>query len=272
MSKEICVVASFVVTLDSVLALRRECEQSADTAWLSKTCCCNIYGLRGVPQKRIDICIDQHLLDDSEWDCRNVIELQVVRKAGRYDGSQRDRLTLRVRQGHQCHDHRRSVISVGITDDAYRLDICEQPIGSALPSTVLWSRSFDRLRSDLSAYDPEALVMWHWTRYYQVPLSHDVARSVASEWALSEFAAQSARWTLAEANRSASRALYRAARDDGFRKLTLRERRKHGIPDSAGQWHRSDAVDGSWSTSGCGQATIDAAFGHEVSLCGSAAE
>ena len=47
--------------------------------------------------------------------------------------------------------------------------------------------------------------------------------------------------TLAEANRAADRALYRMARDLGWRKLTLRERGKLGWTDGP-QWRRQDDV------------------------------
>lgn len=110
--------------------------------------------------------------------------------------------------------------------------------------------------------------MWHWTRYYQ-HLDHAIAESVAAEWTLTEWAQEAPRWTLAEANRSASRALYRASREAGFRKMTLRERLRLGMAADSGQWHRTDHLPtAEGSVTGCGQATLEAAAGREVQWTG----
>lgn len=233
-------------------------ESCRESVWLSKTCCCTRGGLRGVPTKRVDVCIDDRIRNGDAMDYRDVWEFTVVRKAGRYDGSQRDRLTLRVQHGHVVRDtHELCVVNVVELPDSYRVDVVTE-LG-----VVRWTREYPRLRSDLSDHDPERIVMWHWTRYYR-HLEHAVAEQTAKEWAMTEWARESVGWTLAEANRSASRALYRASRDEGWRKLTLRERVKLGVTGNA-QWHRVDSLPvHDPSQSGAGQATIEAAAGKDV--------
>ena len=80
--------------------------------------------------------------------------------------------------------------------------------------------------------------MWHWRRYYTHLTNADEIAELADRWAIAyEFQAQD--WTLAEANRSASRELYHYARNEGWRKLTLRERDKLG---ASVQWVRQEWV------------------------------
>jgi hypothetical protein len=257
-SKEIEPVFACVVDASALTELDRVREPMRDDVWLSKTCQCARHSLVGVPSKRVDLLVDHRLLNSDLLHPKEVLELTVVRKVGRFDGSKRDRLTLRVRPGHACRDHERCVVRVIDQPSLHRIDVTTD-LG-----VVRWTRQYDRLRSDLAEYDPGRLVMWHWARYYQ-HLEHAIAESVAAEWSLTDWAQHSANWTLAEANRSASRALYRASRDSGFRKMTLRERLRLGMSADSGQWHRVDhlpTADG--PTSGCGQATIEAAAGKDV--------
>lgn len=256
-SKEITKVFACIVDSRArqLIELFESCRESV---WLSTKCCCTRGGLRGVPTKRVDLCIDDRILSGETIDCRDVIEFTVVRKSGRYDGSQRDRLTLRVQHGHVVRDtHEQCSVNIVELPDSYRVDVVTD-LG-----VVRWTREYPRLRSDLAEYDPERLVMWHWTRYYQ-HLEHAVAEQTAKQWVLTDWAQFASGWTLAEANRSASRALYRASRDEGWRKLTLRERTKLGITGNA-QWHRVDSLPiHEPHHSGAGQATIEAANGQDV--------
>ena len=128
-----------------------------------------------------------------------------------------------------------------------------------------WIESYRQLRSDLAGYDLVSVVMWHWERYYRSPLERDEALSVAAEFSLLVEPRRGS-LTLAEANRLASRMLYDAARRKGWRKLTQRDRDRHGL-HACGQWV-SEAV---WLAargeadpahpSGCGEYTLDAAGG-----------
>ena len=217
----------FVCIMDysDVGQLQTRLESMRDDVWLSKTCCASRHGLRGVPSKRVDILIDQRLEANEALHPKGCIEFSVVRKSGRYDGNQRDRLAMRMMPQSACVDHERCYLSIAELPDAWRIDVVTEH------GVVRWTRQYDRLRSDLSEYDPERLVMWHWTRYYQ-HLEHAVAEQTAKEWALTDWAQLASGWTLSEANRSASRALYRASREAGFRKMTLR----------AGPWGHPQSV------------------------------
>lgn len=281
-------------------------ERMQGPVWLSKTVVCRRYGLVGVPAAQIDLAIDQRLIDEppeygpgvrrngdawieegtrgQTWPL--AIELAVQRKAGRYDGAERDRIMVRLRPAHQMRRH--ATVSIRFAKlvghcehGGWRIDVRRHidPLNGVVAALnphidryidadeqiadTAWTRRYACLRSDLTTYDSAAIVMWHWTRYYR-HLPHDVATSVAAEWVADEWATHSARWTLAEANRSASRALYRASRDEGWRKLTQRERRALGLPDSAGQWHRADSLSAAgrkWASSGCGQYTLESSAG-----------
>jgi len=122
---------------------------------------------------------------------------------------------------------------------------------------LLWAQTFQALRSDLEDYDLSRVIWWHWCRYYgggrrgearHGPLgehyddvsvlahSLDWARRPDGESMLGEGGRPLPGVTLSELNRAASRALYRLARDLGWRKLTRRERARLGI--HGGQWVR----------------------------------
>jgi len=256
-SKEISKVFACIVDgrAGQLIELFESCRESV---WLSAKCCCTRGGLRGVPTKRVDVCIDDRILSGETIDYRDVIEFTVVRKSGRYDGAQRDRLTLRVQHGHVVRDtHEQCSVTVAELADSYRVDVVSEH------GVVRWTREYPRLKSDLSEHDPERIVIWHWTRYYR-HLDFETAEMTAKEWALTDWSQQSSGWTLAEANRSASRALYRASREHGWRKLTKRERDKLGI-ENQWQWHRVDSLPiHDPHHSGAGQATIEAANGQDV--------
>jgi len=256
-SREIERVCACIMDYSDVGQLQTRLESMRDDVWLSKTCCCTRHGMRGVPTKRLDVLIDQRLEANEEVHPKGCIEFSVVRKSGRYDGAKRDRLAMRMQHAAACAELERCYLSIAEVHDSFRIDVVTE-LG-----VVRWTREYPRLRSDLAEYDPERLVMWHWTRYYQ-HLEHAVAEQTAKQWVLTDWAQFASGWTLAEANRSASRALYRASREEGWRKLTLRERTKLSITGNA-QWHRVDSLPiHEPHRSGAGQATIEAANGQAV--------
>jgi len=220
--------------------------------------------MRGVPGKRLDILVDQRLEANESVHPLGCIQFSVVRKFGRYDNAERCRLAMRMIPQSATKEHERCHLSIADLPSTL-----ERPEGWRIDVTsdlgvVRWTRQFDRLKSELSEYDPERIIMWHWTRYFR-HLAHEIAEQTGKVWSLTEWAQHASEWTLAEANRSASRALYRASREAGFRKTTLRERLRLGLAEYSGQWHRVDnipTIDG--NTTGCGQATIQAAAGEDV--------
>lgn len=251
-SRQIERVFSCLVDYSDVGQLQLNLESMRDDVWLSKTCCCSRYGLRGVPSNKIDVLIDKRLESNDPVHPKGCIEFSVVKKVGRFDGAKRDRLAMRMMPQSACIDHERCYLSIADLTDAWRVDV------TAENAAVRWTKQYNRLNSDLSEYDPERIVMWHWTRYFR-HLDFAIADATAKDWVLTDWAKFSSEWTLAEANRSASRALYRASREHGWRKMTKRERDKLGIENQS-QWQRIDSLPvHEPSQSGVGQSTIDAA-------------
>jgi hypothetical protein len=229
-------------------------DRTGDVVWLTKACRCDRYTLRGVPAKRIDVIIDDTKGIPDSHRPGYVWVVDIRKKSGRFDGRERTRITLRLRQSHQVADL--PIADLYVEETLTRAIRIYLEIGAQLR----WEETHQQLRSDLRDYDPQRIVMWHWNRYYR-HLDYTTASQVAELWAAGEFAANKNEWTLAEANRSASRALYRASRDEGWRKLTIRERIALGL-SGTGQWHRSDTLASRTGTkTGCGQYTIESASG-----------
>ena len=192
-------------------------EATSDSTWLSKTVVCQRFTLRGVPAKRVDVLYHPRY---------NVI--QVCEKVGKFDGVKRDQLVLRPLK--DVRDLRSADLFWTMIENKIRIDIVSG-------RDILWSKSYEVLPHKLDAYDPESIVFWHWRRYYSF-LNIEIVKSAAQLWVLSEWAENNNTWTLAEANRSASRMLYRLAREEGWRKFTLRERLKNGLPAHSPCWQR----------------------------------
>ena len=207
------------------------------------------YTIIGVPGKRIDVtmCRVENLTNEKgEW----TLCCEIGIKTGRYDGAERLRLCLRPWFAGRRQPLQSAEISVKTTPTSITIAI---DTGNVMGN---WSQTFDRLRSDMSDYNCARIVVWHWNRYYQfLPPEevHQLADSI-------ELRCPTIRTgTLAEANRMASRELYRLARDLGWRKLCTRERKRYGI-DS--MWVRADKIaqaDQSGHPSGCGEFTLEAA-------------
>lgn len=260
MKKPLRILAVAEISADDVECLTGWLEPLAESVWLSRTCECRRYALRGVPSRLCDIAIDRRLTEPGVLPLRpwESIACEASRREGRYDGRERDRLTIRAipRQTLAIWCAPSACLSVALRDDAtYEASLVLD--GGA----TSWHREYRQLRVSLDERPPRDVVLWHWSRYYQ-HLDAATAEQVADLWSLGEYARERDGWSLAEANRSASRALYVASRQEGWRKLTLRERRKLGLPDSSGQWHRSDACAAlSGTASGCGRYTLDSASG-----------
>lgn len=210
------------------------------------------YTLRGVPARRVDVLVDEEAIAAERPLC-----LEVGEKAGRYDGAIRRRYT--VRRHAPSLDAPPCEIAVSASDTLVSIDFS--------PSYgVPWFERFDRLPSDLQAYNLARVCMWHARRYYtHLRVEEDCVGEFADAWAADARASgESDTWTLAEANRAASRALYRLSRSLGWRKLTLRERTKLGL-HAESQWVSDEVVARAWerlgSLTGCGDETIEQARG-----------
>jgi len=196
------------------------------------------YTLIGVPARRVDIAISQSLNGHPYmW--------EVVDKAGKFDGAVRRRYSVRP-----CLDARISDGKV-IVDKTDRQWVIWSISEGTAPIVDKW----ERLRSDLDTYKLGCIWSWHYARYYKfLDLSEQEVRTIGDAWAVGKQFA-----SLAEANRSASRDLYRLSRDSGWRKLTLRERLKIGLTAESPQWHRISEMESRLSATGCGEYTILAA-------------
>ncbi len=278
-----------VVTVADLHALRRQCEATEDV--------CHIpgerlhrYTLRGVPARLVDVAMP------AVHDGGKPLVLEIARKFGRFDAAERARLTVRhwsprnLDGSPQLRDHagpilagrlmidRRegATLAAGLdshqaVDDGIAVD-ASHAADSTLTVAVLWqggywSETWGVLRSSLADYDLAAIVMWHRERYYGF-LPYDEARLLADSFEARNPGLRSL--TLAEANRLASRDLYRLARDLGWRKLTLRERTRYGFGADCGQWLRVEQVErrradlGYPSRTGAGQYTTEAAHGQAM--------
>ena len=267
------------ITCDYRLLLP-ELEATHDPVTLPGGDRCQRYTFRGVPAKLVDVIIAP---DDGQ------MVLEIGRKVGKFNGAFRDRLTLRPWRSWKLEDHAGKILPARLfiqrsegrsetveqmerlaaNGDGEALDALHDPLleaGSELTIAVIWEggqwlRTWPCLRSNLLDYDLPAIVLWHWNRYYHF-LSYEDAKALADAFESSHPAVRGL--TLAEANRAASRDLYRLARDLGWRKLTLREANKYQLP--AG-WVLVDRLDkrraemGYPSRNGAGQYTNEAAAG-----------
>ncbi len=238
----------FVVSPDTLAQVWAVCDRTEDYVWVGAKRAARPQRLvratlRGVPAKRIDLALLP------EWDGQSTMAVEIGQKTGRFDGATRTQIVVR----HWYSDRPEQMPPFGwlrITQ--------EDEQGRFVTVSAQWAggsylEHFGRLKSDLAGYDLAAIVMWHHSRYYQC-VPYEEARLLADGF--KAMFPEIRGMTLAEANRLASRELYRLARNLGWRKLTLKEQRRHGVE---GQWHREEEIYG--SPSGAGEYTLEAAAG-----------
>lgn len=192
------------VSMEQVRPLLDLLEYTSDIVHLSKTVRAARATIIGVPAKRVDVLVDVNP--------EQIGAMQVVTKRGRFDAAERPRITLR--RWDPSNALPKGELWVTVSDTQVSLDVA-----SALGT---WTLTEQRLRSDLVNYNPARLVMWHYRRYYGF-LPHADVTQVANSFDIRDCR------TLAEANRKASRELYRLARELGWYKLTLREKMALGL-------------------------------------------
>lgn len=218
---------------DLVLSL----EATEDTVWISKTQRGRRYTIRGVPGNIVDVVIVDELNSDL------IPVLEVCDKIGKFDGALRKRFTIRGLPRHQA-----PATCVFAT-----IDLGDYVATFRCGDEKNWE--FSGWRSDLDvSSDLGGIVRWHYDRYYRFLSTADV------EAVEEEFKNAGSWGTLAEANRLASRMLYKVARDQGWHKLTLREQQRLGL---RGQWHNDaeyseaqEQYQGRYSPTGCGDYTL----------------
>jgi hypothetical protein len=204
-----------------------------------------VYALRGVASSELDIVVTDDV--DVPRDIRDVIVLEISRKAGKYDGAERDRLLLRRLPSHQARELVRAELCVSSGDGCVFVAVVEHPGGEL--ERVGWRREYRQWTHVLADTERAGdIVIWHWQRYYRF-LDEGEVRAIADG-----FGDEAVGMTLAEANRLASRRLYALARECGWRKLTLREQAAWGLD---GQWHPESRVAAArGSRTGVGEHTV----------------
>jgi len=254
------------------LQMRLRCDPPPDAAlerthqrvWLTSTCCADRYGVRGVAASRLDLLLDQRLRDGTDPDPRDLVILEIRAHPGRYSGEVRDRLAWRVhRPSDVGADGRRA------DDLAWaQIDVEEVPGVATVTLTegsggVVWQREYPVSRWECDDRSPARLITWTWHRYYGHLCWIDV-EPLAACYTIAPGA------TVSEAVREAGRQLYRLSRELGWRKMTLRERRRLWGPDGDSRplWHRESELlslhasrEAGISATGCGEATLRAAGG-----------
>lgn len=221
-------------------------EPSEETVWISRAYRARRYTVAGVPGRLLTIIGPEP--GSAQWDGDIVCDVQTRR--GRYDGAERPSLLLRPISP---DDGTNGILSdVDDVDDVCELLIRRATDGRPDPEGVgaivdligcdvsirvatiarVWRHELDE-DGDLSR-----IAGWHATRYYThlgdsmgdaiEQATHDLLVAVRERDDI----------TLAEANRIVSRSLYRASRDLGWRKLTQRERIRHGLGVDHPQWVR----------------------------------
>jgi hypothetical protein len=213
------------VSWSAIQTIIQELEWTAQSIRLSKGR--PVYrraNVRGVPAKRLDVLVEETILSGSEDDFResgSIFVIDVGIKRGRYDGAERPRLCLRTF----------GKILLEKNDIPFRratIDSCEGKVAIRIGD---WEFSDFRLASIAQITDLRGIYMWHWSHYYQTCMDWEEAEQCADSFYID------GQPTLAELNRAVSRDLYKRARENGWMKLTVRQRELIGSPDGP-QWVR----------------------------------
>lgn len=196
-------------------------------------------------------------LDDPEFAS---LVMEVGEKIGKFDGAHRRRYAVRPPPA-AAELAEIPWADVRIVADESEIMLVVRPRDGTAPIVD----TFARLRTALEGYDMERIVLWHGRRYF-THLPYDELVQAAKDWGLEVTATNAAAsWTLAEANRSASRFLYRLSRSLGWRKLTAREREACHMGADSPQWRNEADLARAYgdllgySPTGAGEATLTAA-------------
>lgn len=248
-------------TLDTV---KSHCEPSEEYIFVGAKRCArpqrlHRWFLRGVPGNQCDLA----LLDG--WDSESIMAVEIGQKEGKFGGTRWQIVVRHWYDRGQLLAPGHLIVSPDEDLETCVVAACWEAVLPAPTNRLTepiaagsWMHPFRRLQVELSDYDPKAILLWHWRNYYAVPLAVADLDGLIAEFVLT--LAPDA--TLAGANRLASRILYRAARDAGWRKCTAREQERLRL---SGQWHRTDAVAQRLAdmgyVDGAGQYTHEAADG-----------
>lgn len=201
------------------------------TVHLSRSCICDRRYLPGVPGNKLDLAVDRAYTGGP-------CVVTVGRKTGRYD-----RITVRAATEQYLHSARASIDS-----RAHEFRVCEFHVPDAVTECRItregdevWRAEYRRLRCTVVRPETSASILqYHWSHYYRGPVTRERCEELAEAFQREVVAASTERpLSLSDANRMASRMLYRAAVEDGWRKYTAREKRACGIT-APGHWFPRD--------------------------------
>lgn len=202
-----------------------ELESTERRVHLSPRVSGGVFAVKGVASSDIDVVVSDEV--ENPRDSQQMLVLDVSKKAGKYDGSERDRLLFRRMPAGQA-------VQLSPAELLVTYDTPGVLIQVYCGDELVWYSMYRQWTHALTNKEQAGnIVIWHWTRYYQHVPEVEM-RSLASA-----FLAMVEGKTLAEANRLASRELYALSRNAGWRKLTLREQVAW---DLQGQWHRDEEV------------------------------
>lgn len=131
----------------------------------------------------------------------------------------------------------------------------------------MWGQAFQRLRHEIQPGDRSPIFWRHYTDYFRF-LDREEAEQTCAMWLALPHTQQATDIVLL--NRTASHTLYELAVQSGWRKLTLRDKRRLLISDDAPQWQRVERIDclrlkaGIGHICGVGQYTNEAARSHAM--------
>lgn len=225
----------FTIAPEDVERLRQECSPSERFTWVTQDQRLRIHTLKGVPGKHIDVLLPDLAVD---LPC-----MEIGLKVGSYNGARRWRLTVRS----WSHRHQPPNAPSLKFPGSGSLVIEED---HAAPDHLIllarwwgggiWAQSFPKLQYELrDDSDLLGIFLYHWKTYYNF-LDIEDARQAGQLW--SSLPHTRAARDIVVLNRTASQALYDLARQSGWRKLTLREKRKCGLSDDSPQWQRVDLL------------------------------
>lgn len=250
----------FVVEPTTVEVMRGFCSPSGKFTWVTSTERLRIHTLRGVPGSQVDV-----LLPDETPEGIYVCEIGL--KTGSYDHNKRWRIAIRTWPRENITEKNPSGKypsrgSIFVEEEGDHLIL----IAKWFPGGI-WAQSFRQLQYTPAPGDRQGILLHHWKNWFKFLPEEDVRQTAAMWNALPH--TQNAT-DIVVLNRTASAALYDLAISLGWRKLTVREKRRLGLADDSQQWHRADgllltrAAEKELTPTGCGQHTLDAARGKEA--------
>jgi hypothetical protein len=239
MSRRACyhLESRFIVSEENLANIREKASPSGKFVWVNSIERLRVCTLVGVPGKYLDLLLP-------EVTPLPMIAVEIGVKLGSFDGAKRWRITFRSWNKESAEGKTPNFSNPG----RGKLSIEEdEPDYTALLarwySGGIWAASFPRLRYLIDERTDLLGIFMHqaksWFPFLLRNHGEDV-RQAGEVWAALPFI-QGCK-DLVVLNRTASAALYDLASNMGWRKLTLRDKRRYGLTDNSPSWHRADGL------------------------------